>query len=103
MEDWKNTMVNASLCLAKDVTNTKALYHRGYALMKLEERDLVERYKEALVDFEYALSLQPPKDQISALRKKIDLCNKVLSSTSMKERPNEKKKVRTHDTQGLAF
>ena len=103
MEDWKNTMVNASLCLAKDVTNTKALYHRGYALMKLENRDLVERYKEALVDFEYALSLQPPKDQISALRKKIDLCNKVLSSTSMKERPNEKKKVRTHDTQGLAF
>jgi len=72
-----------------------------------------KRQKEALVDFEYALSLQPPKDQISALRKKIDMCNKVLSEASMKEKSSkaaacttntaEKKKVRTHDTQGLAF
>jgi len=76
MDDWENAVNHASLCLDRDVTNTKALYHRGYSLMNLE------RYKEALVDFERALSLQPPTDQITALQKKIDVCNKVLSSES---------------------
>ena len=112
MEDWKNAVKNASLCLAKNVGNTKALYHRGYACMMLVDHDLVERYKEALVDFEHALSLQPPKDQVSALRQKINVCNKAISAASTKEKSKaaagtestaEKKKVRTHDTQGLAF
>jgi len=84
------------------------LYRRGLANLTLGNTE------EALVDFEHALTCQPPKDQRKLLKKKVNACKKMLES--MKDEMKEevvggddesnstgKKKKKSRDSQALAF
>jgi len=63
--------------------------------------------KEALDDFQLAISLKPPKDQRAVLTKKVIECQRKLAS--MKDRHSTstntsgEKKIRSHDASALAF
>ena len=82
--------------------NTKALYRQGFAtMMQCQEGS---RIKEALGDFQLALSFGPPKDQEKVLLKKMNECQNILScQNDANDKTTEKKKLRSHDTQALAF
>ena len=106
LKDWEKSIADASSCLKIEPNNTKALYRRGFGKM-MQSRD-ESNIKEALDDFQLALSNSPPKEQMVVLSKKADECQKILSSMKGSQdlgskATEKKKKVRSRDTQALAF
>ena len=101
--DWGNAIIDSTIVLSLESNNTKLLYRRGLSNIRLGNAE------EALVDFEHALSCQPPKDQRKLLKKKVTVCKNMLDSMKVSVGDNEsnsakkKTKKKSRDSQALAF
>ncbi|KAL7549809.1 hypothetical protein ACHAWF_013063 [Thalassiosira exigua] len=103
MEEYSKAIIDANSCLKIELDgNTKALYRRGFAKMKMGFKNETN-IKEALDDFQLALTFSPPKDQIRELSKKVKECQELMSTVSRLSSAKGSKKVRNVDSQSLSF
>jgi len=70
--EWQSVISDTMIILSIDSTNVKMVYSRGNARMKLG------KYKEALDDFNVALTLSPSAPEIAMLKRNIAVCTKHL-------------------------
>jgi tetratricopeptide (TPR) repeat protein len=105
---FEKAAADSTSCVALEPQNTKALYRRGCCkLMQTGDESAITSAK---VDFENALSLNPPKDQKVALSKKLKECQKLLQAINARQpgtNPDTKiestKPKRSHDSSSLCF
>ena len=62
LKDWEEFIADANSCREIEPNNTKALYRQRFGRM-MQSRD-ESNIKEALDDFQLALSNSPPKEQM---------------------------------------
>jgi len=120
LKEWEKSIADASSCLEIEPNNTKALYRRGCGKMQSVDTGAhqvkslstasqeASSIKEALDDFQLALSFDPPIEQSRLLSKKVDECTKILSMMKVvhelgSKATEKKKKMRSHNSQALAF
>ena len=99
---WDKALEDSGECLAIESDNTKALFRSGVAKMNLRPRDR-SGIEDALADFQSAMSLNPPKNQVKLLANKVADCERVLASLSTAGGNASTKRRVTRDTGSLAF
>ncbi|EJK54560.1 hypothetical protein THAOC_25800 [Thalassiosira oceanica] len=99
---WENALKDTGKCLAIESGNTKALFRSGIAKLNLRPGDR-SGIEDALADFQRAMSLNPPKNQVGLLAKKIADCKQLLASLSSRGGNASTKRRVTRDTDSLAF
>lgn len=99
---WENALKDTGKCLAIESDNTKALFRSGIAKLNLRPGDR-SGIEDALADFQRAMSLNPPKNQVGLLAKKIADCKQLLASLSSRGGNASTKRRVTRDTDSLAF
>ena len=103
LSQYEQAIKDATSCLRLEPQNTKALYRRGCAIMMRKDEPFI---KSAQTDFETALSFNPPKDQRSAVSKKLKECERLLQEgkrTDPRSSTAEKPKIKSHDSSALCF
>ena len=99
---WDKALEDSGECLAIESDNTKALFRSGVAKTNLRPRER-SGIEDALADFQRAMSLNPPKNQVKLLANKVADCERVLASLSTAGGNASTKRRVTRDTGSLAF
>jgi serine/threonine-protein phosphatase 5 len=108
LSEFEKAASDATACLSLEPQNTKALYRRGCCKLLIKPQD-ESAIKSAQIDFEVALSFNPPKDQKVALAKKLKECQKILQRTNKPTTTldtkveSNKPKRRSHNSSALCF